>query len=322
MVWKYNMAESKYTKELLEPIVKENNNFKDILKLLNSEVTKYKIDYLRRIIKKLNIDTSHLKKRKYSKELLDPIVKESKSIKEVLRKLNINSDGGGTHSHIKNIIKNYNIDTSHFTGRGWNKGNRYASRRRTAKEVLVIKLINSNKEPSSILKRSLIEIGRLYRCECCGLDPLLMWNNKPIVLEIDHKNGDGWDNREENLRFICPNCHSQTENYCGRKLKKKRIKCSECYNEIKGIKSITGLCLDCYNKNVDNIRNKPKPHTYKVPHPSKEELETLMKTHNWTKLGKMFGVTDNAVKKWAISYGITWKKQKYTKNKALQILKF
>jgi Zn finger protein HypA/HybF involved in hydrogenase expression len=60
-----------------------------------------------------------------------------------------------------------------------------------------------------ILKAGLIE----YKCSCCGITE---WNGKPIVLQLHHINGDNRDNRKENLTFLCPNCHSQTDSFCGK----------------------------------------------------------------------------------------------------------
>ena len=63
------------------------------------------------------------------------------------------------------------------------------------------------------LKRLLIHIeGRDYKCEDCGLD---QWRDKEIKLQVDHINGIHHDNRPDNLRFLCPNCHSQTDTFCG-----------------------------------------------------------------------------------------------------------
>lgn len=72
----------------------------------------------------------------------------------------------------------------------------------------------------SLLRRAMIERGVELVCAECGLPP--MWRGRPIVLEVDHVNGDPWDNRLENLRFLCPNCHSQTATYAGRNKSQKQ----------------------------------------------------------------------------------------------------
>lgn len=66
----------------------------------------------------------------------------------------------------------------------------------------------------AVLRRALRERGKLYVCAQCGLLPI--WRGGELTLQIDHINGVGWDDRFENLRFLCPNCHSQTDTYCGR----------------------------------------------------------------------------------------------------------
>ena len=54
---------------------------------------------------------------------------------------------------------------------------------------------------------------RGHKCEYCGLDS---WNNLPISLQVHHKDGDSLNNLLDNLELLCPNCHAQTENYCGK----------------------------------------------------------------------------------------------------------
>lgn len=98
------------------------------------------------------------------------------------------------------------------------------------------------------------------------------WNNKKIVLQLEHKNGINDDNRLENLTFLCPNCHSQTDTFSGRS-KNKNIK-------------------------IKKGRVGPKLWLRKVERPTKEKLEELITKYPMTKIGKMYGVSDNAIRKW------------------------
>ncbi len=66
----------------------------------------------------------------------------------------------------------------------------------------------------TVLRRAMRASGKLYACAQCGLLPI--WRGEELTLHVDHINGLGWDDRIENLRFLCPNCHSQTPTYCGR----------------------------------------------------------------------------------------------------------
>ena len=100
---------------------------------------------------------------------------------------------------------------SHFTGNAWNKGMKglYSSIKTSLEEILIENSIYS----SSKLKPRLIKAGLMKEeCLSCGLGNT--WNGKSIVLQLDHINGNCADNRLENLRILCPNCHSQTRTYC------------------------------------------------------------------------------------------------------------
>lgn len=149
---------------------------------------------------------------KYTKEILQKADLDSISVAEVLRRLGIKKQSGGMHSHITRQLKYFNIDISHFLGHGANSGFRHKGgpKRRTANEILIYRPRDSKREKHCLLKRALLEIGREYKCESCGISE---WAGRVLTLPIDHLNGDWLDNRSSNLRFLCPNCHSLTDTF-------------------------------------------------------------------------------------------------------------
>lgn len=137
-------------------------------------------------------------------ETLKEIVKNSKSMREVLRKLN-KKFAGGTYSYYTSLCKKYNIDTSHFLGKHWSK-NKNSGKKKNKSEILILRFSGS-RQKHYLLKRSMIESNVKYVCNICNLEPI--WNNNPLTLDVDHINKNWLDDRLENLRFLCPNCHSQ-----------------------------------------------------------------------------------------------------------------
>lgn len=129
------------------------------------------------------------------------------------------------------------------------------------------------------------------KCELCGITD---WNGKKIVFHLHHINGNPKDNRKENLQILCPNCHSQTENYCDKNRKNGiTINCSDCGKPL-SYSNLSGLCRDCYNKK-HNKSNKP----------TKEELLKLFEIHKtYEALSRYFNVSNKTIKKWLISYEI------------------
>lgn len=144
--------------------------------------------------------------------MLQPIVAASLSYAEVLRRLGLKQTGG-SQTNIKRLVQQYGISTEHFLGKVRNQGDahRGGPGKATADEIFVIRDPLAQPEKPYKLRRAMIEIGIPFRCALCGLEAV--WNGQPLMLTIDHINGQRNDNRRENLRFLCPNCHSQTPTF-------------------------------------------------------------------------------------------------------------
>lgn len=150
---------------------------------------------------------------KYTKEILEAVVRQNHSMAGVLRALGLKL-AGGSHTHISRRIKVLGIDTSHFLGQGSNRGpDHRGPKPLTCDQVFVLRK-SGYRQKARILRKALLESGRPYGCEGKGCILLDEWLGRPLVLHVNHKNGDWLDDRAENLEFLCPNCHSQTPTYC------------------------------------------------------------------------------------------------------------
>ena len=182
-----------------------------------------------------------------------------------------------------------NVDTSHFTGQSYLKGKKHKWNKKIPLEEILVK--ESSYQNRDHLKKRLIQAGILeYKCYNCELTE---WLNKPISLQLEHKNGDNIDNREENLILLCPNCYSQTPTFAGKNNKKEKKKyfCKKCNKEIsQGSKS--GLCVKCVKITTKNKFRKVKNR------PDQDSLRRQIKETSYAAVGRKYGVSDNAIRKW------------------------
>ena len=170
----------------------------------------------------------------YTNEQILEMVKSSTSLACFLRNIGIRAYGGNYDTWRKKL-QELNADTSHWTGSGWNKN-------------MQIKDWSQLSNMEQIRKNLILERG--HKCEECGLTE---WMHKPLRLEMHHRDGDRTNNDKSNLILLCPNCHSQTENYRNHKTKKAVKCCKSCGKEIKYGKE---YCAECVRK----VRKDVKPH--------------------------------------------------------------
>jgi len=191
-------------------------------------------------------------------------------------------------------------------------------------EDILIKIQKSNKKiRGQRIKQVLFLLGiKEEKCERCGLK---FWNGQPLSLELHHKDGNPYNNSLENFEILCPNCHSQTENFRGRISKKEENEMMwiETSNKTKSkslpknktkSKSLPKVSSDKFCKRCGkNLTTKQKSFcSYKCMAewnaqnvPSKEELiELKEKYKSNVRIGKAKGVSDNAVRKWFKKYNL------------------
>ena len=151
-----------------------------------------------------------MKLYRYTLEEVRAAVQENKSMAGVLRTLGLRPVGGN-YKTIQGIISKNGIDTSHFTGQGWNVGLKFKPNKGANDSSIFVK--DSDYRCSWRLRERYKKKTGICRCERCGLSE---WLGEPIPLEIHHINGWNTDNRIENLQLLCPNCHALTGNYRGK----------------------------------------------------------------------------------------------------------
>ncbi len=150
-------------------------------------------------------------KNHWEEASLRKTIASSQSVREALGKMNLRG-AGGNYRYFEKYAEEYGIDTNHFLGKGWSKGKNVLKKPSLTLEEI---LISNSHFSIHQLKKRLFKAGlKKPKCEECGWAEQSEDGRVPI--EIDHINGDHSDNRLENLRILCPNCHSLKPTHRGR----------------------------------------------------------------------------------------------------------
>jgi hypothetical protein len=237
------------------------------------------------------------KRNRYTFEMLSEAIPRHTSWNSLVRDLKGGTSGGGnSQGHFKNLATRWGIDFSHFTGKSWAKGT--ASPRKLSPQEALTNYGGTDRlhaPGARVLRRCMVDIGVPLQCASCAIGP--EWNGMRLQLQVDHIDGDRFNCTKENLRFMCPNCHSQTHNWgiknasfyvedsktcvdCGKPRVRNAVRCRPC--SLK-----TGIFSE------ENKRHRPK----KIAWPDLATLQAMVTEMPMLEIGRRLGVSDNAVRK-------------------------
>lgn len=221
---------------------------------------------------------------KIEKSAFTKVISTNDSISGVLRHFGLPTKGASYKTVWARIHKEQ-INTDHIRkGVGANKGRICLKPKKPLTEVLT----RNSSYQTNVLKKRLLSSNLLEnKCVKCGLGDT--WQGEKLCLVLDHINGDNNDNRIENLRILCPNCHSQTPTFAGRR-HKKRYNCQKCGKQIgkDSFQRGSQLCRKCTNNSQRKVPNRP----------TKIQLNEDIETLGYCGTGRKYGVSDNCIRKW------------------------
>ena len=222
---------------------------------------------------------------------------------ESLRRLGLRAAGGNFQT-LKKLIAHYGISTQHFDP---NWGVRQGPKKAIALEHVLVE--NSTYDRGKLKRRLYAEGLKQRHCELCGQGE--EWCGRQMSLILDHMNGVPTDNRLGNLRIVCPNCAATLDTHCGRKTKLDRgvRQCLHCGMSFIPERADRRYCSRHCGTRHDRRRRAPKPETRKVPRPSYEQLKADLASMSVVAVGRKYGVSDNAVRKW-----LRWYERQYERD--------
>lgn len=202
-----------YTRERLAQAAAQCSNLDEVIAFLGTRPYANARRYLAKRFADYGIDISHFsplgRQARPTQDELRAIVDASTSIAEVLRRLG-RMNNGAQRTMLRKWITEDGLDTAHFLGQAHQRGKPGTNTKRP--EEVLVRHDRGHRIATERLRRALREVGVPERCARCRVGP--EWLGKPMTLEVDNINGDWRDNRRENLRLLCPNCHAITSTWC------------------------------------------------------------------------------------------------------------
>jgi ribosomal protein S27AE len=233
---------------------------------------------------------------RFTDDELAAAVAASLSWADVLRALGYQPRGGNFRT-VRRHAARLRLSTEHFDpGRA-----RRAALGRPARPLGEV-LVERSSYARHSLKLRLFAAGlKEPRCEMCGQGEL--WRGARMALILDHINGVADDNRLENLRILCPNCNATLATHCGRKnrLPPEPRDCKHCGEAFMPKHSRHWYCGPSCGQRAP-CRAGTRPQTRRVERPPYEQLLAEIEATSWSAVGRRYGVSDNAVRKWVRQY--------------------
>lgn len=196
------------------------------------------------------------------------LIQRSSSIKDVLIALEYKNTGGGNRVLFRQRCEELGIDwKKEFRTKRWNR----------TKRTIENTFCENSTAPQTTVRDWYIKGN--YSPYCCAICGINSWLGEELILRLDHINGNHRDSRLENLRWLCPNCDSQQDTYCGRNIKYPNRdnpnKCIDCGKIITNNKKVH-RCRECYRKSQQKVVNRP----------TKEQLYQELKETNFVQVEK------------------------------------
>ncbi len=227
---------------------------------------------------------------RYSEDQARDAVAGAISFSDALRRLGMRP-AGGNHQTLKKYVRLWDISTAHFDAA-------VARTRRPARPLAEVLVAGSSYSRGSLKKRLFSEGLKERVCELCGQDE--QWHGRRMALILDHINGVATDNRLENLQIVCPNCAATLDTHCGRNILPAR-ECAVCREPFQPtIREQRHCSKSCSARSEPNRARAVRDRS--VARPPYEQLLAEIAETSWSAVGRKYGVSDNAVRKWVRWY--------------------